>query len=348
MSFLITTETAFGLDISDRALRLMQLKRRGTTIQVQTHNEISLPSNYTHQDQTTRNTIIADTLKKLVKTRHGRSISEEVVTALPESKTFIKVINIPPNATKINEYITEILPQHVPLPLSEIYYDWQYTDASNGCALVGACPRKIVDAYVETLNELRLLPAAFEVEAAAIIRALIADNDQRLQLIIDFGATRTSMVMCEKLVPQFTVSLPISGQAITQLITENLDLETEQAEQAKIVCGLDGTACQGALRELFMPTMIELIEQIKKTIAYHQTNTNTGTQPARIIFTGGGANFKQLRELTQSQLQIPVEIGNPWIKIINPDTHYFTQERSQSYTTVIGLALRGLDLQNTV
>ncbi len=348
MSFLITTETAFGLDISDRALRLIQLKRRGPKIYVQTHNEASLPNTYVNQDQATRYTTIADTLKKLVKTRHGRTISEEVIVALPEARTFVKVIDAPPAGTDIVSYFSDVLPQHVPLPLNEVYYDWQYTNATNTQILIGACAQSVVDNYVGILNSARLLPTAFEIEAAAIVRALIVEDDDTMQLIVDFGATRTSLIMYDKQMIRFTVSLPISGQAITQLITETLGLDYEQAEQAKIVCGLDTAACQGALRELFTPTITELIEHIKKTIVYYQTSTNDTQQPTKIIFTGGGANFKQLKDLTQGQLQIPIEISNPWQKVINPDTRYFTPERSQSYTTAIGLALRGLDAHTTL
>lgn len=348
MSFLITTETAFGLDISDRALRLIQLKRKGSNIYVQAHNESTLPNTYSAQDQAARYATIADTLKKLIKTRHGRTLSEEVIVALPEAKTFVKVIDAPPADTDTAHYFSDALPQHIPLPLNEVYYDWQYTDTTKSQILVGACAQSVVDSYVEIINSARLLPAAFEVEAAAIVRALITEADDSAQLIVDFGATRTSLIMYDKQIVRFTVSLPISGQAITQLITETLGLEYEEAEQAKIICGLDTTACQGALRELFTPTIIELIEHIKKAITYYQTSTNSDQLPTKIIFTGGGANFKQLKDLTQSQLQIPVEISNPWQKVVNPDAKYFTPERSQSYATAIGLALRGLDAHMTL
>ncbi len=345
MSFLTTTETAFGLDISDRALRLVQLKRKGLGIHVRAHNEVTLPSTYLAQNQDTKNTTLTDALKKLIKTRHGRVISEEVVTALPEARTFIKVINAPPAGVDAATYFSEILPQHVPLAIGDMYYDWQYTNETQKQLLVGAVARGIVDSYVEMLNSARLLPAAFEIEAAAIARALILETDDRAQLIVDFGATRTSVIMYDKQMIQFTVSLPISGQIITQRIVETLGLEYEQAEQAKIVCGLDMSACQGALRELFTPAISELIEHIKKTVAYYQDNSSIEQKIERVIFTGGGANFKQLKELTQAQLQIPIEIGNPWQKVTNPDSAYFTPERSQSYTTAIGLALRGLDVQ---
>ena len=65
----------------------------------------------------------------------------------------------------------------------------------------------------------------------------------------------------------------------------------------------------------------------------------------KILLCGGGANLKGLANFLALELKSPVELGNPWINILPeplkeiPELPY---EKSLSYTSTLGLALRGI------
>ena len=66
------------------------------------------------------------------------------------------------------------------------------------------------------------------------------------------------------------------------------------------------------------------------------------------MLCGGGANLKGFSGFLSSQLEIPVEIGNPWINILPKDRKNKSQlsfEESLRYATALGLALRGVKNQ---
>lgn len=183
-----------------------------------------------------------------------------------------------------------------------------------------------------------------EIEAAAIARLLIEpNNDQKAQIIIDIGANRTGLFLYDQQTIKFTVSLPISGNKITQLIVDTLNLDWNKAEQAKIVCGLDRKKCHGALLEIFSDTIDELIKHIHKAIEFYQEIDDSEQKIEKIILCGGGANFINIASVLKEKLNIPTVISYPWEKIINPQPKYFNPLKSQSFVTALGLAIRGLD-----
>lgn len=347
MSLLNTNENAFGLDISDRNLRLIQLKKKGKKFAIQLYNEIKLPPDCISGGEVKDAKIFLNSLNKLIKTKHGRGkLRDEVVSVLPEDKTFLKVINIPVvGKDKIKSTIAEVLPQHMPLNIEDIYFDWQIiqTTEQNQTVLIGASPKNIVDSYVQILSESNLMPTALEIESAAIARVLIDPADKNPQIIIDIGANRTGLFLYDSGTIKFTVTLPISGNNITQLIADTLELDFEKAEKTKMLCGFDKTKCNGALLEILSETINELVTHINQAIDFYTNNFPANRPIEKIILCGGGASFKNITNVLQEKLKLPVIISNPWQNIINPNPHFFNPEKGQSFITAMGLAMRTSD-----
>ncbi|MFA5029253.1 MAG: type IV pilus assembly protein PilM [Patescibacteria group bacterium] len=346
MSFFTTKEIAFGLDISDHCLRLVQLHKRGKKIRLQLYNEISLPSGCLEGGEIKQSKPFLEALVKLIKTRHGHGkLSDEVIAVLPESKTFLKVIDIPlVEKEKINDEIKLVLPQHVPLNIEEVYFDWQIikTEAEKQTLIVGISPQNIIDSYVAILTQAGLIPTALEIEAAAIARAIVPDQDQEPKVVIDIGANRTGLFLIEEGFVKFTISLPISGNRLTQLIAEALELDREQAEQAKIVCGLDKNKCHGALLEILSDTIDELCRNILEATNFYRDNFKNAKELKQIMLCGGGACFSEMAANIQNKIKLAAVVANPWQNIINPQNNYFSSGKSQSFITALGLARRGL------
>jgi type IV pilus assembly protein PilM len=346
MSFLSTAETAFGLDISDQTLRLIQLAKTGKRTKIKFYNEIGLPAGCLINGEIKQLPIFSATLNKLLKTKRGRGpLSRRAIIALPETETFLKTLSIPAKADlNLEEKIKEILPQNLPLDLEEIYWDWQVAPKTNSDyhVLVGASPKRIVDDYLRVFTEVGLIPVVLEIEAAAIANLLIEHNrDTESQIIIDIGRNRTGLFLYDGLA-QFTVSLPISGEQINDTIAAALDLNPTQAEEAKIVCGLDEKKCQGAILELLIPTVEELGRQILNAINFYYENFPMPREIKKLTLCGGGANTINLANVLAKATEIPTVMSTPFKSIVNPDPKFFTPEKSQSFITAIGLGLRGL------
>jgi len=337
----------FGLDISDLALRLVKLEKKGKKIILSSYNEVRLPQGVITEGIIKEKIKLAEAVNKLIKETKGKKINtKNLITALPEPKTFIKVIDIPKvPEEKIKETVEKEIENHIPLNLDEIYLDWQvFNDSPHDekiKMLIGAAPKEVVNSYLSFFNENKFVPYAFEIEAAAIARSLMNyDSSEDSKIIIDFGAVRTGLIVYDHGAVQLTVSLPISGDKITDSIKDTLNIDRVKAEKAKIVCGLDKNKCEGALLKILNASIEKLATQIKKSINFYQANFPDNNKISEIILCGGGANFLQIDQILSEKLSLPVKIGNPMIHVQQTKKSSLPKNKVLSYTTAIGLALR--------
>jgi type IV pilus assembly protein PilM len=222
--------------------------------------------------------------------------------------------------------------------------------------LIAALPKKTVDPYLFSLREAGLKPIAFEVESQAIARALIKNEVTTFPLLlIDLGATRTGFIVFSGHSLRLTSSIPVSSQNFNEIISKALGVNLVEAERLKIKYGLQSKIKKGKeVFEALIPALTDLTDQIKRYLHYYQTHAShehlppNGKGVEKIFLCGGGAKLKGLTNFLSSQLKIPVEISNPWVNIlaapIQPKEQrlIYKKEESLSYTTALGLALRGI------
>src|SRR3989344_9242606 len=89
-------EKSFGLDISQKALRLVQLKKAGKNIKLSAYGERPLAEGLIKGGLIAEKEKVAGEIKKLIKEARGNKIySRYANVCLPEPKTFIKLIKVP-------------------------------------------------------------------------------------------------------------------------------------------------------------------------------------------------------------------------------------------------------------
>jgi type IV pilus assembly protein PilM len=353
---------SFGLDISDLSLKFLMLKRKGKKIKILSVGESSIEPGIIEGGEVKDE----EKLAKIVKEATKKVKTKYVVACLPEEKAFLQVIKMPLMSEEdLKSAIVFEAENYIPIPVSEVYLDCETfpsisNQSKNLNVLLAAVPKRVVDSYLNSLKKGGLKPIAFEVESLAITRALIKEQTSPSPiLIIDLGATRTSLIVFAGKSIRFTCPIPISGNHLTELVAKNLGKNFEEAEKLKVEYGLEEglkfkfgpkkTAPRekkGKVFEALIPPLVDLVQQIKKYLEYCQTHDYFFDLPSerknveKIILCGGGANLKGLKEFLSLELKIPTEIGDPWINV--GEIKNFPKEKSLSFTTAIGLALRGL------
>ncbi|NQU77767.1 type IV pilus assembly protein PilM [Candidatus Falkowbacteria bacterium] len=350
----------FGLDISDYSLKLVSLQKtnkltiskKHKSIFLNTFNQVSVPEGYFNQGEILQKEKIADLIKKLVASSGNNiKLSKYVISVLPETKAFIKLIEIP-NTTEenIEEEVLKEIKNHFPFSPDEIYIDWQEIESNNPDKIniiVSIAPKKIIDDYTDLLLSAGLKPLALEIESQAICRALLTEeirppdiDSKSSYMIIDIGAARTSLIFYDQKTIQFTTSVPFSGKKITEKIAQKLKINSQEAEKAKIKCGLTDKKCQDILSKILFKDIEDMITKIKNSLLFYGNHFPDNNPIKKIILAGGGSNFQGLDVLLANKLALKVEKGNPLINI-NKVRIQIPKNQLLSYTTTIGLALRG-------
>jgi type IV pilus assembly protein PilM len=381
MPFLNNYAYPIGLDISDRSIKLVQLKKSGRHLKIQALGKARLPKEILENGEIKNRELLIKALRRLISHPGlGKVTTNEASVCLPEGKTFLKILEIEKETENLKEAIEKELQKHIPLPPEEIYYDWQEIGESGKARLilVGAAPKNIVEEQLSVLKEAGLLTVAVEAEPLSICRALLKEegidyksNDRKNYAIIDIGADEAGLSVYSKNTILFSVSMPISGERITEEIANSLGMDREQAEKIKILHGLDEDETHPEVKKILSQMTIELTGKIKEAIAFFNHHFSGWGLIEEIIICGGGANIKNLDKTIQKETGIKAVKGDILTNLKgekNNDKHFqetfglssehlpgakdksgeqesktlkFSQNAGLSYATAIGLALRG-------
>lgn len=377
LDFLTLKPTAFGLDISDLSLKIVNLKRKTNELDLASFGDAPIPEGIISGGEIKDEEALAKIIRDALLRVRGEKISgDEVIISLPEEKAFLKVIQLPKMTI---EELAGVVPfeaeNHIPFPAEECYLDFEpitpiVDHLDHVDVLLVACPRKIVDSYLRTLQIADLKPIAFEVESLSISRALIKNWVSPTPiLLIDWGTTKTSLVIFSGRSIRFTSSLLFSSVQITQALADGLKITPEEAEKIKTEYGLESkTKIQlkektgdfelerevledHRILRVLSPLLLSWVGEIRNFLDFyyshssHEHLSSRANEVRKIILSGGGANLKGLDRFLAKELGIPVVLGNPWVNIL-PEPRLRVPEdylrRSLSYTTALGLALRGV------
>jgi type IV pilus assembly protein PilM len=342
-------EHAFGLDISADSLKLFEFGEKGGGLFVKSYSNVLLPKGLIIGDSISDRVTFDHLLKQVLdKPQFGRISTKRVVASLPESKSFVRVIQIPRMSDLEAESAVPFEAENfIPLPIDQVYLDWQklgeVQDKMN--ILIIASPKDFVDSFMDSMEKSGLSPVALEVESQSCHRVLIDPAMKETSLIVDISSLRTSLIMVEDGNLQFTSTIPIAGNSFTESIARTLGVSASKAEMIKLKVGIANTVEYPNIKTALLPVLNSLNAEIKNILKFH--NEHSGSVVNKIILSGGSAQLANLVEfLTPEFSDIPglvVELGNPWKNIKKMNSSPLSNGEALSYTTAIGLALRGAD-----
>lgn len=349
--------SAFGLDLSDLSIKTAWLKKTGQQIQLASFGRQEIAPGIIESGEIKKEGDLLEIIKKTIQQAKGEPIKTKYcVVSLPETVSYIRVVQLPRllKEEEIGEAIKWEIEANIPISVDNIYFDWQLisplpVSEKHLDVLIGALPKGLVDPYLEVIKKAGLEPIVFEIESIATARALIKEGAKESIMIIDIGAKRTSIMVYSHNTIWLTTSVSVCNTLLVDDITKALGIKKEEALELKNKYGLDKEAEGGKIFQALEPRLLELVEEVKKYLNYFKTLSIEKEIPSdisKVLLCGGGANLKNLPPFLSSKLQIQTEVGNPWVNILGASSTKLPElsfDESLTYTTALGLALRGLE-----
>jgi type IV pilus assembly protein PilM len=341
------TEPLIGVDIGYQSLKIVQLNRQAFPPKLIAFSSAPIPVKGMTSGNRDHSAEIAKIIVKcMAEARPRRIHGKYVVSGLPESRVFTKIIDVPTMSAKEMEIaIPHEASRHIPLPLEEIYLDYQPLNLKKNkmeSILFVAAPQKLVEKYLNVLRLANLEPIALETKPIAAGRSLIAPGESQPTLIVDIGAEATGISVFDLGTLKFTYTIPHGGFTFTKAIANFLNVDFEQAEKIKRVCGVSNQCKYGNLLSALQPILADILEEITNAIKFYEHRAQPNRRITNIRLCGGGANTKGLAEYLYQQMKnkIKVTIGNPLINLNQRSTRKMPPAEILHFTTAIGLALR--------
>lgn len=361
---------AFGLDISDSSVKIALLERTGKIIRPRSLAAKIFPRNIVAKDSIREPEKLAEIIKQTVKETKPHSINTPyVIASLPESKSFVRVFDLPPmKKSEVDEAVRWEAEQHIPLAANQVEMDWKILNGEEKKEkkklfgkkeeagsrsyriLLTASPKDTIGPIVNVLKMADLQPVALEIESFSTARSCLSEKMQaKGVLVVDIGTNRTGFSIINKGIIEFTSSLAYAGLDVSKNIIKQTGYSFAEAEKAKIENGLDKEKQDPRVLMAMEESLGKIVQEIKNTVRYfiedNRQVQNTG-KIDQILMCGGTARMSGLVSYFSQHIDIPIQLANPWVNIYDPQSKNLppiSKKDSLSFNTVIGLALRGLD-----
>lgn len=343
---------AFGLDLSDRSIKVAQLKKKGKTIDLYSYGREDIPKGFIEDGEIKNEEEVIKLIKKaLINSKPNSIKSKFVIYSIPETKGFIRIIKLPPvKKSNIEEAIRYEAEQLFPIDVKESYLDWQLLSNKNSEimeVLVAAVPKKLVDSYSLVFKKAGLKPFAAEIESIAISRSLIRkEQSSKPILIVDLGKDRTGFIIFKNPSVQFTASIPVCGKELDKAVAKELGISEEKAEKIKEKCGLSFKGECGKVYKAVQPSLHELIKYISRLTDYYKEHFESELDISKVVICGGEARMLGISSFLSLRIKKEIEKGNPWVNLISSEERKIppiSRDESLVFVTVLGLALRGIE-----
>lgn len=350
---------AVGLDISDSSIKYAQLERSGRYFKLVAYGERDIPSGVVESGKVKDAKKLSDVLREALIEKGPKGLSRYVVASIPDEEVFLKMITMPNVPDKeIDSSILVEAERNIPIPSDNMYLDHEslgfHPERKHLDILLSASRKDSIDTYIEAINNAGLKPLAMEPEVAAISRSAIKGGETKKPVIIlEVGANRTRLIVFVKNAPIITGATDFSAPDVTKTIAGVLGIEEAKAKELQWTPDLlEDDKVGDSLKQALHPLYQKLIESINNYSAFLQDREDNRDpemhQVDKVIVSGGGARIPGIAESLSMQLQLPVEIVNPWVNVLPPrlkEIPELSRSEAVRFTTAIGLALYGSNVK---
>lgn len=339
---------AVGIDISDYSIKFIEFVHGKHGLRVGRFGAKKIPAGIVASGRIQKHDALVTILSEL-REEHGLRF---VRASLPEERGYLFDTHVPADLSpnEIRGALEFSVEEHVPIPPEQAIFDYDVVRTVGGdkhkrTVVVSVFPREEVEMYTSLFTRAGLTPLSLEIEAQALARAVVPNNDVRTHIIVDFGKQRSGISIASGGVTRFAVTVDIGGDAITDAISAAYpDAKPEEVDEMKNTQGLGGFHDNKELRTTIHTIVDSLTKEIDKHRVFWQTHElgkQNNTEAARIILCGGNANLAGFSEYVSRALSVPVARANVWTNVLDiekqiPPIHF---RYSLGYAPAIGLAL---------
>lgn len=339
---------SFGLDISDDSIKYMELISTKKGIQVRKYGEKKIPSGVVELGKI----VDKEKLEEIVLELKKEEKIKDVRVSILENQIYLFKLKLDKaNISNIKENIELVLEEHIPIPASEAVFDYDIIEETPTKIIlqVGAIQVNIIEDYLAVFENCEISVHSFELEAQAIVRAIIKKEDKDTYMVIDFGEKRTGIFVVSGGIVMFTSTIDFGGVTFSEMIQKNLDISFEEAEKIKINIGLQRNLENQEIFPILLNGASVLRDEIQKHFIYWHTHEDEDGSRSpvikKILLSGGNSSIIGLADYFAVSMKTEVEIANVWSNIcdLKNAVPMIPAKKALSFATAIGLSLRDFE-----
>lgn len=336
-----------GLDIGSNSVKIVEIDRSKKGYELQYVGLAPLPDGAIAEKSIKK----ADVVGNAVRGLHALSSrNKQVAVALSGKAVIIKQVTMTSMGdTQLEKQIQMEAEPYIPFDIKDVNLDFfimgdrPEKEGAMEVVLVAA-KKDYMAEYMDLLKSLGMIPVVVDVDPFALevmYEFCYPNVQEEIVALVNVGASTININILKSGASQYTRDLPLGGDSITREIMRFFDVSYERAENIKRGAQLDKINSRN-LRKIFQRSVDYFVSELQKILDFFSTNVSY--DPIQKIFLAGGAAATYgLASTIESELNIPVEIIDPFRSLkINEkvfDMDYLNSIGAQM-AVAVGLALR--------
>jgi type IV pilus assembly protein PilM len=338
------TSDYFALDIGNTAVRVVQLSGDSSGWSLLHYGsvpvDIKISSSSSNDDQRRLGEVITTVIGQSgIRTR-------DVVVGIPSSKTFVTVVDMPDiKRDELAATIKYQAEQYIPMSTDEAKVDWALlgkspNDQSKNEVLIAGVANEFSESRLDLVESLGLNVIAIEPDSIALARSLLPKGASDAKLIVEIGDFSTDIVVTYADAPRLIRSLPVGARTLVSAVSQNLNVQPDQAQQFVLKFGLDQSKLEGQVFRALETTLDQFTVEIIKSVKFFQTRYG-GINIGSMIIGNYGASVPAFAEYLAAKAGLTAERGNPWRRVRVPlNDQAKLQPVADRFAVAVGLAQR--------
>ena len=345
-----SSKSIVGLDIGSSCIKAIELKRSKGEIQVSHLGVEPLASDIVVDSMIVDSGSVSSAISKIfgehnIKTR-------QVATSVSGDSVIVKPIKVQPMSEgDLAEGITTEAAQHIPFDITDVNLDFEILnpeqEGSQMDVLLVAVKKDKILNYTNVLSLAGKSPSVVDIDAFALQNCYEYNYQpfpDSTVAMLNLGASVMNINIVKGSTPLFTRDVSVGGNQYTDSLQKELDLSFDDAEALKLGKKV-GTVSEDAKQPILQQVTEIIVLEIQKTFDFFRA-TASGEHIERIYLAGGSSRVHGLLEALRQEFSLPVEILNPFQRIMPPvdSAENETLEQNPGQLAVaVGLALRSFE-----
>jgi len=354
-------DTVVGIDIGSSYVKAVEVEPSGTGWRLVNAALEPTPLDSCRDGTITNVLDVAQAVRTLLRSANIRGSA--AIAAISGSQVIVRQVQFPKmTEASLRKSIRFEASRYVSASIEDSVVEFEILgdvpDSDQMNVMLVAAPKDLVESRVNVLEAAGVEPVAVDVEAFAIIRALVdccagGDFEKSTVALVDMGASHTDVNIASNGQFALTRSIPIAGDSFTNAIKTLTGFSHEDAERLKFEMAMQDSIDKLSAQEVeskcwrvVQPLLDELLREIRRSVHYYQSQFPDGAEQgsvSKIILIGGTARMPGMAAYVASKLNVPAEVGDPFTaSLISPGR--FAQDFLDDHGPVLavgtGLALK--------
>ncbi len=336
-----------GLDIGSSSVKMLELAEAKGGYQLRNFGIAPLPPEAIVDGALMDSVTIVDSVRGLSSAL--RIKTKDVVTSVSGHSVIVKKISIPTmTEDELEESIQWEAERYIPFDINDVNVDFQILGPTEGNEelmdlILVAAKKDIINDYLAVIVEAGFNPVIVDVDSFALENMFEANYPVGGGTIAlaNIGASVTNINILRRGISSFTRDIFTGGNAITEGIARQLNVDFEEAESLKLGNRMDAGS-QQVVQETLKSELGSLATEITKSLDFFRS-TSSEEKVDKLFVSGGCAKINGIENIIEQQADIPVEVINPFREVDSSkrdlDIDYL-KEMEPIMAVSVGLALR--------